>query len=911
MSHGIVSPPNAMRLHPTRWSDPTLGHWLGVVACLTVVSVTTSVAAPRQSATATVRGLVRDASGGVLSSATIDLDSLETGQTRSTRSDLDGYFQIVSLAPGRYRLTVSLKGFATAARNVELTLDQLFNVSMTLALETRTQRVEVVADDHPLVEMGQTSIGRTITTRELDGLPISVGQFRDFTGLATLAPGVAPDVATNAGGIATAGQNGNNNTFLIDGLTGTPGNLPIDAIQEFKVVSNQFGAEFGQASGAIVDVVTRSGSNTPGGRMSWFAQNGAWNAASAVAKHVGVADPGFNQTDVSGFSGGPLVPNRVFLFGAVREDLRHTQFINSSSAAGDFRPNDPVTTPVDWNLPQTMIRGDVHVGQANVLTLRDNYDLVIGNDAAREPLSANERRKKLNNPSNNLAILDSQIIGSAAVNELRLQGTGERVDQSVDQFCPGCATLNYPDILLGKPANAPQSNVNYALEAAETITWLAAGVGGQHTFKTGVDVSSSRSAVLPANTVGTYRFQNDLPFDPTDRATYPSLFTQTVGGSYHSERETVVSLFAEDDWRPNARVTVSVGTRWDYTRWPGPSPPQNDVAPRMGVSVSPWRDSQTSFRTAVGRYYDERPLQVASDAQTGEQLSIVNPGFQGDLVNFDPTGFNPNRGGQPAKAVLSLFEFASTRTPYTDQASVGIQHQFRGTVGVTADVVRALGHRLPIETDLNYPDPITHLRPDQSVKQIIATETIAQSWYTGLQVGLQTRPMRGQVYALAYTWSTSENDTDGARSFPSDGNNVLLDRGPTLDDARQRLTASATMPLGGAWSIQAVVNTWSGLPYNVTTGSDDNGDGVANDRPVSVGRNSSRGVAFFQADLRLSRVLHPGRRQLECLVEVFNVTNRSNWMIYNGNMRARNDAFRAPASAGPPRQVQVGARWSF
>ena len=317
-------------------------------------------AAP-QNATATIQGVVRDESQTAIAGAAVLVTSFETGQVRSARSGADGSFLVVALPPGRYRVVISRGPFAPAVREAELTLNQTLDVSTTLTLAAHVETVEVAATVRPLVDPSQTEIGRTITTRELDGLPISVGQSRDFTGLATLTPGVASDVTVAGGGLTTAGQLSSGNNFVIDGLTSAKGNLPLDAIQEFRVASNQFGAEYGQASGAIVDVLTRSGSNTAGGRLSWFQQDGAWNARSPLAEALDTPDPGFNQTDVSGYWGGPLRPDRAFLFGAVREDVRHTQFIDAATAASAFRPGASVTTPVDLNLPQAFVKSDVRL----------------------------------------------------------------------------------------------------------------------------------------------------------------------------------------------------------------------------------------------------------------------------------------------------------------------------------------------------------------------------------------------------------------------------------------------------------------------------------------------------------------------------------------------------------------------
>ena len=184
-------------------------------------------------------------------------------------------------------------------------------------------------------------------------------------------------------------------------------------------------------------------------------------------------------------------------------------------------------------------------------------------------------------------------------------------------------------------------------------------------------------------------------------------------------------------------------------------------------------------------------------------MTIRNPGFQGDLRTFDPYTPSPTRSG-PAIPILSLNRYVPTDTPYSDQISVGLQQQLGQTVDLTVDLVRARGMHLPVGGDLNYPDLTTRLRPDPTVNQIIVTETRAQSWYTGLQVGLQKSSSERHSYAVAYTWSSSENNTDGPRNFPQDQTNLAAERGPAPYDARHRFTASGALTLPYACYVSAV-----------------------------------------------------------------------------------------------------------
>lgn len=891
---------------------------LQVAAALACALSASAVAeAAPQSATATLRVVVRDESGGILPAATVVISSRESGVTRSTQSGADGAVEFVALSPGRYRVTISLDRFSTAHGDIALGVDQALELNVKLSVGGQAQSLDVHASDRPLIEPRKTSLGRTITARELDQLPILVGHVRDFSDLASLTPGIVAD-AGGGSGIATAGQTGNNNAFLVDGLgidspvaAGT-GGVPTDAISEFKVVSNQFSAEFGQASGAVVQIVTRSGGNSASGRLSWFQQAGALNAPSPLAKLTGTDDRGFNQAIVDGYWGGPILRNRWFLFGAIEDTDQHASYLNTSPVALEFRPADPRSMPANQNGVESIIRSDVNVGAGRTLAIRYDYSTVVSNNDSREDESALERGRTSVNPGHNLAVLSTVLIGPSGVNEVRADYRHSHFDAGVDGFCPGCAALNYPDIKLGEQANAPQAfSVSHA-EAADVVSALLSLPGGRHFLKAGIDAIASKYAgTFNINTSGTYTFPSSVPFNEADNNSYPTKFTQSLGNPSMSATEVIIATFLQDEWQARDSLTVNLGARWDHTDWPGPYSVRDDIAPRLGLSFDVTGNGTTVCRAAAGRFFDETLLNIARDAQIGsEQISISQPGFQGDPREFNPYGFNPNRGNRVAMLVNTT-QYYPLQTPYTDQISVGVQRLFGRSVGLTADVVRALGHGLPIGMDLNYPDPVTHQRPspNTTLKQIIVTETVAQSWYTGLQVGVRTRQMRGQAYSIAYTLSSSENDTDGSKAFPQDQGNIRGDRGPTPTDARHRLTAAGTLALPRGWMVSAVVRARSGLPYNVTTGVDNNSDGVPNDRQPGTGRNSARGTAFAQADVRVSRTFRFASRSVELLGEVFNLTNRTNWMNYNGGLNS--SAVGQPTNAGPPRQLQLGMRFSF
>ena len=220
-----------------------------------------------QSTAATVTGSVLDEQKAALPGATVTIRNLDSGQSRSTTSDARGAFQVAGVPPGKYEVSAELAGFGKLVRSdLSLTVAQEVTLALTLRVAALEEAVTVTAE-LPLVETTRSSLGTTITTNEIEELPIAG---RNFATLAQLTPGVT---STAGSGISSAGQLTRNSTFLIDGLSndddsvaGQRGGFSVDAIKEFIVVSNSFSAEYGQSSGAIVSVVTRSGTNNINGR---------------------------------------------------------------------------------------------------------------------------------------------------------------------------------------------------------------------------------------------------------------------------------------------------------------------------------------------------------------------------------------------------------------------------------------------------------------------------------------------------------------------------------------------------------------------------------------------------------------------------------------------------------------------
>jgi hypothetical protein len=866
-----------------------------------------------QSTAATISGSVVDEQKAALPGATVSIRNVESGQSRTAVSDARGAFQIVGLPPGRYELSAELSGFARSVRSdITLTVAQELNLSVALRVASLEEAITVTAE-LPLVETSRSALGTTITTSEIEELPIAG---RNFATLAQLTPGVT---STAGSGIASAGQLTRNSTYLIDGLSndddsvaGQRGGFSVDAIKEFIVVSNSFSAEYGQSSGAIVSVVTRSGTNAMDGRAFYYHRDDSWDASTAASKLVTPTPPKskLEQKIVGGFLGGPIRANKAFYFGSIEYTTRLTENLVTAPTAPVFLPNDPIVFEQPFTNPQFLGKLDVNVTQGNTLAVKYRRDsdrlegTGIGGTATRE------RGQDRDRTDQDVAVNNSWVIGATSLNEFRMQIARRYFNWDVTNYCPECPTVNRPGLGLGKASNMPQGRTEDRIQVANTFSWMVPDRMGSHSFKAGVDASFiDLYSVFHNNLDGTFTFTTSTPFDANVASTYPTQFTQNTGDPELWLNNNIYAAFVQDQWRPMDRLTLNLGVRWDYEDVVGIEHDKNNFAPRFGVVWDVRGSGRTVARFNAGMYYDQIFLNIPLNAENAKkfvQTLITNPGYP------DPYGPNPNRVGGPITPIPSTTQFAAdNRTPYTQQITGGIQQQIGSTFSISADLVSSRGNGLLRSMDANYPnldDPLRR-RPDPNFQRVTVVETAGNSWYTGLQVGVEKRLSNNHTYSIAYTLGETERNTEDFNFFPVDQRYYDLERGPATNDARHRVSGALSVLL--PWRIQAgtLIAARSALPYNVTTGADDNRDTQTNDRPADTGRNSGRGGTLFQADVRLTKAVQFRGVELEFIAEAFNVTNQKNWTNYDGNQRSA--TFGKPSGGELTRQVQLGVRLDF
>jgi hypothetical protein len=311
-----------------------------------------------QAVSGTILGSVRDSTGGTVPDVPVTIVSTDTGLTRTVQTDQQGEYTAPSLPPGTYTVSVETQGFKkTSLSNLQLGVDQKVRADITLTLGAVTESIQVQAEA-PVVKSDSSELGETVTQRQIADLPLNG---RDFVQLTRIIPGVVRGIPganiDGAGSLAwrasasfsANGQRTRDNNFMLDGVDNNDTWLNsvvifpnVDALEEFKVQTSTYSAEFGRSSGGVVNIHMKSGTNAFHGNVFEFLRNDALDANDFFNNKNGRAKPPFRQNQFGGILGGPIVKDRTFFFmdyqgGRIRQAQTYLSTVPSEKMRnGDF-----------------------------------------------------------------------------------------------------------------------------------------------------------------------------------------------------------------------------------------------------------------------------------------------------------------------------------------------------------------------------------------------------------------------------------------------------------------------------------------------------------------------------------------------------------------------------------------------
>ncbi|HSL19992.1 MAG TPA: carboxypeptidase regulatory-like domain-containing protein [Vicinamibacterales bacterium] len=709
-----------------------------------------AASAGAQTALGTLRGNALDEQGAALPGVTITARETQTNTVASTVTGGHGEYLLTNLRPGKYELSAELTGFQSHRQALELRVGEDLTVTFTMKIAGLTQSVEVVGESVPV--QTQSTVGTVISNKQIDDLPTIS---RDFSALAKLSPGTTQSGmtgATAAGtGISISGMRPYQNNIVVDGASnlmqfyGRQANdFPQDWIQEFQVLTNSFGAEFGQAAGGVMNVITRSGSNAFGGRVYGFFRDAKLDSPPFAGRYDPNGEPvfldetpPFDQQRLGGFLGGPVRRDSVFFFGGIESlNLDSSEVLALSNYWRAALPNEPTIIPKGTDSNVYLAKVDWNVSQNNRMYFRytntdkSDKNVSLGTSA----LDTLETRYTFEGPLWNVLGNWTSTFTQRAFNELRvfygvnkpwiLANHANGLGGSLLLDADGANGLN------GRFAYRSYPGANFGATSftgleGESNAYIIDNfsfIMGHHSIKTGVQLSRLTMFMdVEASHKGRWGFLTDRVFNINDPASYPNSFSGNVATGKATLTAWNPSVYIQDTWQPTGNLTLNLGLRYDLDRTPatvnsyidpynektvarlGGAPPlqkskldTNNVSPRLGFVWVPTADRRTTIRGSYGLFYDQNHFNW-TDIYVNETLlstrrvsfNATSPADNPFYNPADPTGSRDRLRRFLAEAFPAYPDLSVA--PYGTEQILGIAPDFKipysGTfsVGVTHD----------------------------------------------------------------------------------------------------------------------------------------------------------------------------------------------------------------------------------
>lgn len=799
-------------------------------ACLSVVCLLAFVSAAvaqSQATTGNIEGRVIDQQGAIIPDVNVTATNQATGLEKSATSDSDGNYRIILLPPGSYSVkTSSPSGFQPASfTNVPVTVGGITPLEISLGL-TGAEAVTVDVTTEPaVVETSRTSVSTTINERAIENLPVNGRNYLDF---ATLTPGVIRD-PTRQGDLSVGGQKGTLNSLQVDGVdnnntffgqafgrTGVrpPYQFSEESVQEFQVNQNGFSAEFGRSGGAVINVVTKSGTNEFHGGAFEFFRDESLNAnptANKTAQAQRLLPNKRTSQQINQFGGrisGPIVKNRAFFFftyDGQRQKLTNPvdapNLSGASAAVRNILTPKLGTYPIGRDQDVFMAKGDININESNNLTLRFNRQNFTGtNNESTGPLSVLEHTgsslAKTTTFSGTLASnLTSKLINEARFQFARDAEPGEANTGEPEARVGAIVTGTTSTFLnIGRNNFSPRETTIRRAQIVDNLLYVT----GRHNFKGGIDFNFDRILnFFPGFFSGQYTFNNYSVFDPAVNT--PSRFQQafagvgTTGATTHPDINDYAFYF-QDDWKATQKLTLNLGVRYDLetlaqppVRNPDPqllnrgldtSTPisdRNNVAPRFGFSYA--FDEKSVLRGGYGIFYSRTTGIMLGTAHSQNGVSVKN--FDLNAAQIAAAGLvYPNVLSAPpaaGAAPISIFLFSEDYAqPYVQQGRLGYEREIMRNTSLSATFLFFKGVHLSRTRDINLPAPqlvtftdgttsfqvprFLAARPVPGYRRINLFESTGNSEYKALAFQLQRRFSKGWQFLATYTFSKAEDD---------------------------------------------------------------------------------------------------------------------------------------------------------
>ena len=933
-----------------------------------------------QLSTASLRGTTLDPHGAVVAGVTLTVQNSGTGVVeRTLTTDETGGYAADALSPGAYTISAKKDGFATQIYKIDLPVGRVAIVDIRLTLGSVEQSI-TVSSAAPLVDRENSEVGEVIDPKSVSDLPLNGRQFGD---LAALVPGVltAPNfdpIKTRILNLSAGGSDGRSSNFTIDGAEnsdivngGLLQNFTIEGVQEFYVSTARFGADQGRALGAAISVVTKSGTNDFHGSYFMFYRNQDLNAGDPFQRRKA----NFNRTQQGFTLGGPVLKNRTFFFGAYENTgEKNLGIVNTNGTFPQFEGS--FALPFTSRLATARL--DHQLNNKQKLMFRFNYE----NNFSLQGIGgirAADNGIRSTNQAYSAVLSHTHVLSPRVLNTVLYHYAHFN-----NHLLPLSSTpeVDRPSLITGGAFNTTQKTFIERHQFRDDLALNIPSSFGNHNIKLGVDYNHALAkSFLEFAARGQFIFFSDAPLTQTDA---DFAFLAVGNFRFPDYRDNILGLYGQDDWKVNQRLTLNMGLRWDLStneNNPGfrsniaprgsRGKDLNNFGPRVGFAWDPVGHGKTIIRGGYGIFY---ALPVATDP-------AVESAFDGRRIGFaflpGPININVPFPGltqdqirtlvlsQPQFLLISLANHL--RTPYEQQTSIGVQHAFTDTLGITVDYVHNLGLKERLGIDVNIDRAGSIGAPDTPLAQEFGAATAASygavirvtdaghSSYNALEMSVNKRLSCRLTFLASYTLSHAVDlGDDSIGSTVANPFNLGLERGDSNRDQRHKFVFSGSVSIPQGFELSTITSFASARPYDIVTGF--SADGFAPNRPDGVTRNkgarddaatiaainaarasqglsaltttSPRSFFFYSTDVRLTKQFKVKERfRILALIEGFNIFNHVNFLsnggpTFSGQSGAQNNVFAADfgkprrtaggvLGSGGPRAAQLGLRIEF
>ena len=917
--------------HPNRYKRTTL--FITALSCAAVWMLLSATISAQTAITGGLRGNITDGAGAAVSGAAVQVENRSLSVRQETTTDADGRFTLLNLTPAAdYEMTVSASGFRTFTRGgVTVVSSETNAVDAQIEVSAVAEAVDVTADTAQLSQSSEVS--QVIDEKRLNELPL---YNRNLNRAALLDPHVRNTQGLGGDGGVTSrlsinGRIYRETHYKLDGNVNFDAytnneplqSISLSAVQEYKVLTNQYAAEHGGTTAGFLIATTKSGTNDFHGEGFFFGR------PSGIQARPPLADRRIpnQRLQYGGAVGGPIISNRTFFF---------ANYEGTQQDRGSF-----ITLPTPGfylgNLRE-------HLGLFKVdHRFTDNHTASVRlnahrntNDNVNDRITFNAQSLQQALPSTaalsatqsaGIQVNDTFVVGNF-VNEVRVSYTNA-IPSSSRPVTPGI-------VVVRSGLSTEGNNVfsNFRLRNTEVADQMSLQLG-RHSLKFGGDYVRQHVRDVGYQEFGTYTY-----------AASGALvnFQQQLGVQDLRYGQSRAAGFVQDDWRVNRQLTLNLGLRYDYQSI---IDDYNNFGPRIGFAYDLEGTGDTVIRGGAGMYYDQPFFHGFSQRYLQNAVNPIRGNVTLDAAAaaaLFPNSLDP-RSAFPTNVRRSLFiEGAEIRNPYSGQFTLGAQRRLSGDFVVNADYTHNFSRGILSAFNINAPSAFARTdfgqtrsqaaadltRPFDTyagvpVRDVLVSTNAGNQTYNALALGVTKRFGNRYSFTSNYVLSSAIDSVtdDHLGANPNEWSDVIgAERAPSDFNQRHRFIAYGIVALPFDSQFSTIATIASGVRINPITGVDNNGDTRAVDRPAGFGRNSFEGAgqtrfdASVQKNITLRGISENTRVELRA--DVFNLFNNSNFYRFvnvYGNGATPDARFAQPiggvSNSDPGRQLQFAARFVF